>query len=201
MSSSCSTEKNSQAVAWVLWTVLGINLIMFLVELSFGLMSRSNALIADSMDMLGDSFIYATSLLVLSSTHIVKARVSLLKGVVMALLGLFVVYEIIQKILNPVVPDASIITAIGIIALIANLICGALLLRFRDNDLNIKSAWICSRNDAISSSSVILTGLLVGYFGSMWPDILIGIGISILVLGSSFGIIKESLAHSGEHND
>lgn len=191
---------NGKRIAWVLWAVLLINAAMFVVEFSYGLASRSNALIADSLDMLADAFVYAVTLWALTGTHQTKSQVALGKGVVMGALGLFVLYEVIQKILNPILPEATTITVVGAIALVANVICVLLLLRFRDNELNIKSAWVCSRNDALTSGSVIVAGLLVGHFQSMWPDIIVGLGIVFLVFSSSFNIVKESLPHVGRHD-
>lgn len=188
-------EKN-KTLTRVFWIVLVINFVMFLVEFIAGLLSHSSALIADSLDMLGDTFVYGISLLVITKSHVAKARASLVKGVVMTALGLYVVAEAVYKIANPVLPIAETISIIGVIALIANAICFMLLLKHKHSDLNTKSAWICSRNDVMANVSVIIAGLLVGYLGSTWPDIIVGLAIATVVLHSSIGIIKESLQHN-----
>ena len=185
----------------VFWVVLLINLGMFFAEFFFGLISHSNALVADSLDMLGDTFVYAVSLLVIAKGHYTKANASLAKGGIMALLGLFVIGEALYKIANPLVPSAGVITAIGILALMANAICFWLLSRHKDTDLNVKSAWICSRNDVLGNVSVIGAGLLVGYLGSMWPDIIVGLGIASIILYSSIGIIKEAYKEKHTHSE
>lgn len=182
----------------IFWIVLIINFGMFLVEAIFGLKSHSNALLADSLDMLGDAFVYGLSLVVLSKSHITKAKASLVKGLSMTLLGFVVLGQVIYKIVNPVVPVAETITIISSIALVANLFCLFLLTRYKKTDLNTKSAWTCSRNDVIGNVGVMIAGVLVGYFNSMWPDIIIGFIIAIYVLYSSIDVIRESLHHKNE---
>lgn len=188
-------KEQNQSLKRVFWIVLAINLVMFFTEIIAGYLAHSNALFADSLDMLGDVFVYAISLFVLSKGNLAKANASLVKGVVMTLLGLFVIGEAIYKIAYPIQPIAETISIIGGIALIANAICLVLLMRHKNTDLNVKSAWICSRNDVMGNVSVIFVGLLVGYFGSMWPDIIVGLGIALIILQSSIGIIKEALKY------
>ena len=177
----------------VFWIVLVINLAMFFVEAIGGYLAHSNALLADSLDMLSDAFVYGLSLFVLAKSHEAKVKASLVKGVLMGLLGLFVVGEAFYKIFHPLLPIGEIVSVIGVIALIANVVSLLLIIKHKNTDLNVKSAWICSRNDVMSNASVIVAGLLVVYFNSMWPDILIGLVIAFVVLGSSLGIIKEAL--------
>lgn len=186
------TVGGDKRLKMVLWLVLFINLGMFLVEVTAGFLAHSNALLADSLDMLGDVFVYAASIFVLQKNHAAKANASLMKGVIMGSLGLFVLFESVNKILNPVLPTGHIISTIALLALIANGVCFYLLWKFRKKDLNLRSAWVCSRNDATGNVLVIFAGLLVIYFNSVWPDILVGIALATLVLWSSIGIIKES---------
>jgi cation diffusion facilitator family transporter len=180
----------------VLLLVLFINLGMFLVEVVSGFISHSNALLADSLDMLGDAFVYGISIAVLFKHPSVRAKASLVKGIIMLLLGLFVVGESIFKIINPVIPVAETITIIGLLALLANAVSFVLLLKHKAKDLNVRSAWICSRNDVLANIGVIIAGLLVARFNSMWPDVTVGLIIAFIVIQSSFQIIKESLDHN-----
>jgi len=196
----CDTETNLSAeiiqkLKWVLYIVFFINAGMFLVELVGGIVSHSNALIADSLDMFGDAFIYGLSIFVLSKNHKIQARASLLKGVSMLLLGLYVLGEVVYKIIHPIVPSVNVITMIGFLALIANAFCFFLLARQKNRNINMKSAWICSRNDFYGNISVIGAGFLVGYFNSMWPDTIVGLGIAGLALYFSIEIIRESKKH------
>src|SRR3989338_3732051 len=180
----------------VLFMVLFINLGMFFVEVVSGLIAHSNALLADSLDMLGDAFVYGISIAVLSKHPSVRAKGSLVKGITMLLLGLFVVGENIFKIFNPVIPVAETITVIGLLALLANAMSFALLWKHKAKDLNVRSAWICSRNDVVANIGVIIAGLLVARFNSMWPDVAVGLMIAFIVTQSSFQIIKGSLHHN-----
>src|SRR3989344_3288013 len=187
---------NGKTLKKVLFLVLFINLGMFFVEVVSGLIAHSNALLADSLDMLGDAFVYGISIAVLSKHPSVRAKGSLVKGAVMLVLGLFVVGENVFKIINPVVPLAETITVIGLLALLANAVSFMLLLKHKAKDLNVRSAWICSRNDVVANIGVIIAGLLVAKFNSMWPDVTVGLIIACIVIQSSLRIIKESLNHS-----
>ncbi|HBQ20642.1 MAG: hypothetical protein A2Z91_07910 [Deltaproteobacteria bacterium GWA2_38_16] len=181
---------------WILYAVFLINAGMFLVELISGLIANSSALKADSLDMFGDALVYGLSLFVLSKNHKIQARASVIKGLIMFLFGLYVFGEAFHKIIHPIVPTAQTISLIGILALMANMLCFVLLTKHKDKNINLKSSWICSRNDLYGNVSVIGAGILVGYFNSMWPDIIVGLGIAVLVLYFSVMVIKESLAHT-----
>jgi len=195
----CAIDLNNadgKTLKKVLFLVLFINFGMFLIEVIGGFMAHSNALLADSLDMLGDAFVYGISIAVLYKHPSVRAKGSLVKGIMMLLLGLFVVGENIFKIINPIIPIAETITVIGLLALFANAASFALLFRHKAKDLNIRSAWICSRNDVIANIGVIIAGILVARFNSMWPDVTVGLIIAFIVIQSSLRIIKESLEHN-----
>jgi len=185
-------DEHNKTLRNVFIVVFAINAVMFCVEMIFGTLAHSTSLIADSLDMLGDTFVYGISLYVLTKNQQARNKASFIKGMVMLLLGLNVIRDVVIKTLNPTLPIAEIITIIGAIALLANLLCFYLLQKHKGDEINIRSAWICSRNDVIANISVIGAGFLVGAFNSMWPDILVGLGIALLVLDSSFQIIKES---------
>lgn len=203
MSASCSYREievgGNRKLKIVLWIALLINLAMFVVEMTAGFLAHSNALLADSLDMLGDVFVYGASLFVLGKSHIAKANASLMKGVIMGTLGLFVLFESVNKILNPVLPTGHVISSIAFIALVANGICFYLMWKFREKDLNLRSAWVCSRNDTTGNLLVIIAGLLVIYFNSMWPDILVGMILATIILWSSFKIVLESREEKRAH--
>ncbi len=184
-----------KALRLALWGALLINAAMFIVEFAGGILGNSSALLADSADMISDAFVYGVSLWALAENHHIKAQVSLVKGVLMGILGLFVLGEAVYKILVPSLPEAGLIYVLGFFALIANLITMLLLLRFRNEDINVKSAWLCSRNDVLGNAAVIAGGFLVLYFGSMWPDIIVGVSIAFVVLWSSVGIMRDSIPH------
>ena len=138
---------------------------------------------------------YGLSLFVLTKNHKIQAKASVIKGIIMLFFEAYVIWEIFDKITHPIVPISETIFFIGGLALIANIICFILLTRHKGKNINLKSAWTCSRNDLCGNIGVIGAGILVGYFNSMWPDIIIGLGIATIVIYFSITVIRESLIH------
>lgn len=185
-------EKKSVEHRNVLWIVLIINAIMFFVEMYFGILAESVAVIGDSLDMLGDSITYASSIAVVGMVIGKKARVAELKGWIMLIMGISILVQAGYRILHPGIPDHGIMTAVGIVALVANLTCLYLLTRHRDDDINMKSVWLCSRNDIIANCSVLAAAGLVLWSGTFWPDLIVGLGLTVLFTRSAFLVITES---------
>lgn len=169
-----------------------INVAMFIVEFSTGWIANSSALLADSLDMFGDALVYAFSLYVLHKSGRWRASAALSKGIIIGLLGVTVLIETVNKIFVDVLPEAEKMGAIGLLALVANLSCLLLLMRHRSDDLNMRSTWICSRNDIISNVGVIFAAFLVYMTGTKWPDVVIGFIIAVLFLNSARPILLES---------
>ena len=140
----------------VLVAVLFINAFLFVVEAGAGLLAQSTALLADSLDMLGDSLVYGFSLYVLRRSAEWKAMAALLKGVIMALFGIGVLIEAVHKMTVGVLPVAETMGIIGLLVLLGNGLCFMLLFRHRSDDLNMRSTWLCSRNDIIANLAVLL---------------------------------------------
>jgi Co/Zn/Cd efflux system component len=184
-------EKTAQRHKSVLWIVLFINLIMFVVELLFGIVSNSLALVGDSLDMLGDAITYGSSILVVGMSAIKKARVASLKAWIMLIFGLAISLRCIYKAMHPEVPTFDLMLSIGVLALFANFICLLMLKKHKEDDINMKSVWICSRNDIIANSSVILAAFAVLYTGSSIPDLIVGAGLTILFTRSAVVIFRE----------
>lgn len=176
----------------VLQIVLCINAAMFLVEFGAGLLAGSTALLADSVDMLGDALVYGFSLYVVSRGSVWQARASLLKGTVMALFGLGVLLEAILKIVRGTVPSAELMGGVGLIALVANVVCLILLWRRRADDINMRSAWVCSRNDVTANVGVLIAAAAVALTGSAWPDIAVGLLIAAMFVTSAVSIVGEA---------
>lgn len=195
---SCCENKGNELAALrerqgrVLVAVLVINLAMFFFEFVAGWLARSTALLGDSLDMLGDASVYAVTLYALHSSERTRAGVALLKGAVMALLGLVVIAEAIRKSVLGIMPEAGWMGAVGFIALAANTVCFAMLHRHRSDDLNMRSTWLCSRNDLIANTSVIGAAGLVALTGTLWPDVLVGAGIALLFLHSARHVLTEA---------
>jgi cation diffusion facilitator family transporter len=177
----------------VLQLVLVLNAVMFVVEGTAGLLAHSTALLADSLDMLGDAAVYGLSLYALRRSAAWTAGAALTKGIIMAAFGVGVVLEALQKMVSGVVPAESLMGVFGLLALAANVSCLLLLLRHRTDDLNMRSTWICSRNDVMANGGVLLAAAGVAFTGMAWPDILIGLLIAGLFLSSAWGVIGNAL--------
>ena len=177
----------------VLRIVLAINVIMFVVVFAGGIFADSTALMADSLDMLGDATVYAFSLFVLNRSAAWRTGVVRLKGIVMAAFGLGVIGQVIANAVLGSVPVAKTMGGIGFLALCANLLCLLLLLRHRNDDLNMRSTWLCSLNDIIANGGVLMAAGLVALTQSKWPDLVIGTIIAVLFLSSAFKVLWESL--------
>ena len=177
----------------VLIIVLLINAALFVVEAAAGLLGNSTALLADSLDMLGDSLIYAFSLYVLSRSAAWKAKAGLLKGAVMAVFGVGVLLEVIYKTISGILPSAETMGIIGTLVLLGNGTCFLLLYRHRSDDLNMRSTWLYSRNDIIANAGVLIAAFGVYVTQSVWPDVLIGGAIAVLFLKSAIAVLTESL--------
>jgi len=176
----------------VLVIVLIINAVLFVVEAAAGLLANSTALLADSLDMLGDSLVYGFSLYVLWRSAAWKAKAALLKGAIMAVFGLGVLLEVIYKTISGIVPSAETMGIIGALVLLGNGICFLLLFRYRSDDLNMRSTWLCSRNDIIANVSVLAAAVGVKMFDASWPDIVVGATIAALFLKSALTVLRES---------
>lgn len=178
--------------AKVLWIVLAINAVMFVVEMIMGHLANSRALMADSLDMLGDTLAYASSIYVLKMSLQAKAKASIFKAALMFLTGLFVIIETFRSFSSESIPTALTISSIGLLALAMNALCLMLLTKHKNDDINFKSVWICSRNDIIANTSVIIAGGLVYLLQSKIPDLVVGLGITVLFLKSSVSVFLEA---------
>jgi len=182
--------------ARVLKTVLALNGTMFGVELTAGWLAGSSALLADSLDMLGDALVYGFSLYVLERSAVWRARAALAKGLVMLAFGVGVLIEAALRLSAGVPPLVPAMLGVGALALAVNAWCFRLLWRHRDDDLNLRSTWLCSRNDLIANTAVLVAALAVAASGSVWPDVLGGAGIATLFLRSAVGVLREAYAPS-----
>ncbi|HZR67870.1 MAG TPA: cation transporter [Burkholderiales bacterium] len=174
--------------------VLLVNAAMFVVELVCGLLAGSVALLADSLDMLGDALVYGLSLYVVARGPVWKARAAVAKAAAMGLFGTFVFGEVVYKLLYPRLPTFETMGAVGALALVANGACFALLWHHRAEDINMRSVWLCSRNDLIANISVLLAAWAVWMTLSPWPDIAVGAMICAVFLRSAFLVAREARA-------
>lgn len=190
---SCEVAVLKKDHTGVLLAVLAINGVMFLVEAFAGIRAHSTGLLGDSLDMLGDSLAYGISLYVLGRTARWNAGAAAFKGVLMGVLGLGVIAEAGWKLMHPVPPTVLTMGAIGTFALAANLVCLGLLWKSRADDMNMRSVWLCSRNDIVANLGVLGAAALVRWTGSAWPDIAVGACIAALFLRSSFEVLRTSI--------
>lgn len=201
MAEDCCSKKGETIAALatkrdqrrVLVTVMMINFAMFLAEFSGGLIARSSALMADSVDMFGDGVVYALSLYALHRGAQWEAGAAIVKGVIIFVFGAVVLWEIVDKIVNGIPPSSSLMLVFGGAALAANAVCLALLWRFRNHNVNMSSTFECSRNDVISNLGVIVAAGLIHMTGSAWPDIVVGGLIACIFLRSSWRVLREAV--------
>lgn len=172
--------------------MLVVNVVMFCAEAVAGVLAHSTALLADSVDMLGDAIVYGFSLYVIRRGVVWQARAAMLKGVVMAVFGAGVLAQVIWKLVAGVGPDAGIMTAVGFVALAANVACLALLWPRRADDINMRSAWLCSRNDVVGNVGVLIAAVAVAATGSPWPDLVIGVAVAALFLRSALRVVTDA---------
>lgn len=177
----------------VLRIVLGINVALFVGEYAAGWWAGSTALQADSLDSLGDAGVYALSLYVVGRSLRWRAGAGVVKGAIQGLFGLAVLAEVGRKALLGATPDAPIMAVAASIALVANLACFFLLMRFRDHEINLRSVWLCSRNDVFSNAGVIAAAAAVAWLGQGWPDLLVGALVAALFLHTSYDVLRSAI--------
>lgn len=178
----------------VLIAVIAINASMFVIEAAAGLAAGSMALQADALDFLADSATYALSLWVIAKPARWRANAALFKGLSLAVLGLWVLGATIWRVFGTGVPEPLVMGAVGLLALAANVASVLLLLRYRDGDANVRSVWLCSRNDAIGNIAVVIAASGVFAAGAAWPDLVVAAAMASLFCTSAIGIVRRALA-------
>lgn len=190
----CEIEALRKTQSATLKAVLGINAVMFVVELIAGLTAGSTALLSDALDNLGDALTYGLSLYVISRGARSKIHVAVFKGLLITAAGLFVLGQVGYKMFFPTVPVFETMGAVSLFALAANGVCLGLLWRHRTDDINMSSVWECSRNDIASNISVFVAAAGVGLLQSGWPDVLVGLGLACLFLRSAYRVLRNAFA-------
>ncbi len=197
-SGSCGCSGNpvfdgvDQRYKAVLWIVILLNAGMFLVEILAGKLAGSQALQADALDFLGDAMTYGISLAVIGMSLRTRSMAALFKGASLAAMGIWVLGSTIYQMFVLGVPKAEIMGVVGFLALAANLISVLLLLRYKDGDANVRSVWLCSRNDAIGNIAVVMASVAVWFTASAWPDLAVAFVMSALFLRSAQNILTQA---------
>lgn len=177
-----------------LFAVIAINAGMFVIEMAAGAIAGSQALKADALDFLGDTATYTLTLLVIGRPLAWRARAALVKGLSLGAMGLWVLASTVYRALVLGVPQAEVMGAVGMLALAANLTSVLLLLKYRDGDANVRSVWLCSRNDAIGNIAVVAAAGGVWATAGAWPDLIVAGVMASLFLWSAAQIIRQALA-------
>lgn len=184
----------SAAYKRLLWIVILINGVMFLVEIGGGMIASSQALLADALDFLGDTVTYSITLLVIGMPLQWRARAALFKGLSLGLMGAWVLGSTLYQLFVLGVPRAEVMGAIALLAFAANLASVLLLMKYRNGDSNVRSVWLCSRNDAIGNVAVLLAAGGVWTTTSAWPDLIVAGIMASLFLWSSIQITRQAIA-------
>lgn len=215
MSAHCHTHNTPKAAEVAnlgryrrtLWIALLVNAAMFLVEIVAGWRAGSLALLADAIDFAGDALNYAISLAVLASALAWRARAAMLKAVSMMGFGLYILGRAAWAVWNGQVPDAATMGTIGMLALVSNVAVAWMLYAFREGDANMRSVWLCSRNDAIGNVAVMLAALGVFGTGSAWPDLMVASLMAALALHGGWQVLRQARSElagerePSEHHD
>ncbi|RPJ06612.1 MAG: cation transporter [Deltaproteobacteria bacterium] len=192
--SDCSLDGLRERQRGTLLSVLGINALMFVVIVAAALYGKSTALLADSLDNLGDALTYGLSLYAVSRSTAVKAKVALFKGGLILLAALGVLAQIVYKIFVPSVPLFEIMSAFSLMGLGANSLCLFLLWRHRQDDVNMTSVWECSRNDIVANLAVFVASGAVWLTSSSWPDMVVAAGLVLFLMRSALRVLAAARA-------
>jgi cation diffusion facilitator family transporter len=188
----CEIEIKDKEQSRVLVVLLGINAVMFIVEITLGIISESTALIADSLDMLADATVYGIGLYAVGRALSAKIRAAHISGVFQILLGALVLIDVLRRFVGGVEPESLIMISIGAVALVANIICLKLISKHREGEVHMRASWVFSKNDVIANLGIIAAGVLVYALESRFPDLLIGLAISVIVIRGGIHIFKDA---------
>jgi len=175
-----------------LWIVIAINAVMFVVEMVMGHLAGSRALQADALDFLGDTLTYGISLAVIGASLRIRATAALAKGLSLLAMGLWVFGSTIYSIFILGTPQAEVMGIVGFLALLANVASVLLLINYKDGDANVRSVWLCSRNDAIGNVAVMIAALGVWGTSTGWPDLIVAGIMAALFLSSAVQILTQA---------
>lgn len=191
-SCDCDIEFKNKEESRVLVILLGINAFMFFIEITLGILSESTALIADSLDMLADATVYGIGIYAVGRPLLAKIRAAYLSGAFQIILGVSVSVDVFRRFIWGSEPESLLMISVGILALVANVICLKLISKHRDGEVHMRASWIFSKNDVIANLGIIIGGLLVYMLESRFPDLLIGLAISIIVILGGIHIFKDA---------
>jgi cation diffusion facilitator family transporter len=187
-----SVETGSPAFRRTVWIVLALNAGMFVVEAVAGRLAGSLALQSDALDFAGDTATYAISLAVIGHSLAWRARAAFLKGIVLGGFALFVLASALWRTFITGLPEAATMGVVAVLALAANVTAALLLMRFRDGDANVRSVWLCSRNDALGNIAVLIAAGVVAITGTKWADLAVAATMASLFLSTAVQIVLQA---------
>ena len=188
----CEVEIKDQSQRQVLYWLLGINATMFVIEMGIGLLADSTALIADSLDMLADAVVYGVALYAIGKSLLHKANAARISGFFQMALGVLIIIDIVRRSIYGSEPVSGLMMAIVAVALVANVICLVIIRKQRNEEVHMRASWIFSANDVIANLGVIFAGVLVFWLDSRWPDLVIGVIVSCVVLRGAKMILEDA---------
>jgi cation diffusion facilitator family transporter len=195
----CEIEINNRLEGRVLKILLAINAFMFIAEITLGILSESTALIADSLDMLADATVYGIALYAVGRSPLVKIKAAHLSGVFQVLLGVLVFADVIRRLIYGSEPESILMIFVGILALTANVICLMLISKHKEGEVHMRASWIFSKNDVIANLGIVIGGGFVYLLDSRFPDLIIGMVISIIVIRGGIQIMKDAYHEKHVH--
>jgi len=188
----CEVEIKDASQKRVLYWLLGINAVMFFVEMTVGIFADSTALIADSLDMLADAIVYGIGIYAVGKSLLHKANAAQISGYFQLMLGVIILIDITRRLFLGSEPVSSLMIGMGFIALIANVACLVIIRNHKNDEVHMRASWIFSANDVIANMGVIIAGILVVWLDSRIPDLVIGCIVSIVVLRGAWLILKDA---------
>jgi Co/Zn/Cd efflux system component len=188
----CEVEIKNKEKSRVLFVLLGINSFMFFIEITLGILSESTALIADSLDMLADATVYGIGLYAVGKPLLAKIRAAHISGTFQIILGVSVSVDVFRRFIWGSEPESFLMISVGMIALVANVICLKLISKYREGEVHMRASWIFSKNDVMANLGIIIGGFIVYGFESRYPDLLIGLAFSIVVIRGGIHILKDA---------
>jgi Co/Zn/Cd efflux system component len=183
-----ATREYRRILVWV----IAINLVAFVVVSSGGLLAGSASVAANALDFLADGATYAISLWAIGKSVAVRSGTAMVKGASLGLLGLAVLGFAVWRAISGAPPEGFTISGLGVFGVAANLVAAILLAKYRDGDANVRSVWLCTRNDVIQCIAIVMTGGLVWLTGSRWPDVIVGAVLAVVFLQSAWSIIAQA---------
>lgn len=194
----CEFEARDAEQARVLRILLAINALMFVTEVIVGIVADSTGVLADSLDMLADALVYGVGLYAVGKASAAKMMAARLSGYLQIAIAFAMMADILRRVFTDSEPLSWLMITVSVVALIANIICLRLISKHRDGGVHMRASWLFSRNDVLANLAVISAAVIVEFSGSRWPDLAIGLLITIIVLRGGFSILKDAKAESAK---